>query len=102
MPLRTSSETTMSVPLNTEPQQQDQLEEVLLDYLKAVDAGSPPSPQELLARYPDLAGDLLEFFEDQQRLAPLVDPLKVPAADEVVGVGHVMRLGDYEVLGELG
>jgi len=92
----------MSVPLNTEPQQQDQLEEVLLDYLKAVDAGTAPNPKELLARYPHLAGDLLEFFEDQQRLAPLVDPLKVPAPDETAGVGYGMRMGDYEVLEELG
>ncbi len=48
------------------------LESVLLSYLEAVEAGTPPDPGELLARHPDLAPELGAFLADEERLAPVV------------------------------
>jgi WD40 repeat protein/tRNA A-37 threonylcarbamoyl transferase component Bud32 len=73
------------------------LDDILLAYLKAVEAGQTPDRAALLARHPHLADDLAAFFTDQDRLAPLVDPLRTgrPAAVPT-------SFGDYEVLEELG
>src|SRR3954447_13702154 len=50
------------------------LEEAVLAYLKAVDAGQPPDPREFLARYPGLTAELTAFLRDEERLRPLVAP----------------------------
>ena len=74
------------------------LEDVVLDYLRAVDAGRTPDHADYLARYPHLRADLEAFFADQRELAPLVTPLRrltpftAPAGS---------RFGDYEKLSEL-
>src|SRR4051812_20156153 len=55
---------------------EQRLEDAVLSYLKAVDAGHPPNPGEVIARHPDLAAELSIFFADQERLDPLVAPLR--------------------------
>ena len=44
------------------------LDQILAGYLKAVDAGQTPSPQELLAQYPQHRAELSDFFADQDNL----------------------------------
>lgn len=51
-----------------------QLEDVILAYLDAVDAGQPPAAGEVIARYPELAEELRAFFADQARLEPVLSP----------------------------
>jgi hypothetical protein len=51
------------------------LEEVLAAYLEAEDAGARPDREQLLPRYPRLAGELRLFFANQDRLAPLLGRL---------------------------
>src|SRR5262249_17839845 len=92
------------------------LDEVIGAYLQAVEAGTPPDRDQLLTRYPELAGALRTFFDNHDRLmrvgAPLRDasgptPGEMPTqargdrADEE-GAGTVCYLGEYELLEEIG
>src|SRR5437016_5881104 len=55
---------------------EDLLDEVLASYLDAVALGRPPRQEDLLARYPELAAELAEFFEDRQQFDALASPLR--------------------------
>jgi WD40 repeat protein/tRNA A-37 threonylcarbamoyl transferase component Bud32 len=99
-----------------EPCPQDQrLDEVVTAYLKAVEAGLPPDRQEWLARYPELAPELAEFFADHDHCDQWAAPLQAMrpaattarAADSLADVpattGLPLRcVGDYELLQEIG
>jgi hypothetical protein len=67
----------------TEPTQPDpraeRVDEVILAYLEAVDAGRPPDRADVLARHPDLAGELRSFFADHDRVHRLARPLRETA-----------------------
>jgi hypothetical protein len=101
--------------MSTDLSRDDRLQTVLLDYLKAVDAGQTPDQEELLRLHPDLADDLRAFFADQKQIEKVVDPLRTgpPAAaepetlppDEPAAAdpsrGKVRYFGDYELLQEI-
>ena len=57
------------------------LHEVLGAYFEAVEAGRAPGREELVARHPDLAADLDEFFAEQDRFHRLVEPLRREAPE---------------------
>src|SRR5262249_54921402 len=84
------------------------LDDIVLDYLKAADAGRAPSAEELLARYPDLADALRAFLEDERLLDPLCQPFKMPVAVEPTlpwmwpGNPGPTTFGQYEGLEQLG
>ena len=77
----------------TSSDERDQrLEEVLAEYLEAVDAGRAPTTADVVARYPELAGELSAFFADDARLQRLAPPR-----------GTLLKyFGDYELLEPLG
>ncbi len=77
---------------------QRQLDEVIAEYLEAVDAGRGPGPEEWLARFPDLAGPLASFFADQGQVRGLLAPLGTLAGPPV---GALRSFGDYELLEEV-
>ncbi len=52
------------------------LDEILADYLQAVDRGEPPDPQPWVARHPDLAPDLRQLFAEHDRMQHLAGPLR--------------------------
>jgi len=58
---------------------EEPIAEVLGRYLEAAEAGRAPSLAELLAQHPDLAGELTVFFDQQERFALLVAPLREAA-----------------------
>ena len=43
------------------------LDQIIADYIQAVEAGRVPDRSQLLANHPDLAVELRTFFEDQDR-----------------------------------
>jgi WD40 repeat protein/tRNA A-37 threonylcarbamoyl transferase component Bud32 len=99
------------------------LEDVLAAYLEALESGQCPSQQEWLARYPDLAVELADFFANQRRMASAAAELRpisnavepnAPAAAEAPTLapetsaattptpGTTVRyFGDYELLEEI-
>jgi WD40 repeat protein/tRNA A-37 threonylcarbamoyl transferase component Bud32 len=52
------------------------LDEILAAYLKTETAGQPAQRQALLAKYPQFAAELAEFFADFDRLEGLAKPLR--------------------------
>ncbi len=54
----------------------DRLGEVLGAYFVALEQGQAPSRQDLLVQHPDLAGELAEFFAQQDRLDQMVAPMR--------------------------
>jgi serine/threonine-protein kinase len=82
---------TLSTPDN-------ELEDVLLSYLTAVDAGRAPARQEFLDRHPQFGPELAAFFADQDRTAAELAPLRHAGP----AVPTNPSFGDYQLLEELG
>ena len=59
----------------------DRLNEILAEYLQAVDAGESPNEEKLLEQYPQFAGQLREFVADKRK----IDEIAKPDADEDAG-----------------
>jgi len=77
------------------------LDEVIALYLWSVQNGTATEQQEWLARYPDLAPELAEFFADRGRMERLAGPVRSALAGRAPGT-KVGYIGDYEILEELG
>ncbi|QEL16266.1 serine/threonine protein kinase [Limnoglobus roseus] len=88
---------------------QDRLQEILLAYVEAVEAGRPPDPQEFLAAHPEYAADLAEFVQGYHQIGGLVSVIRqaeepterwktIPAEPP----GELGQLGDYRLLREVG
>jgi serine/threonine-protein kinase len=86
---------------------QEALELIIAGYLEEVEAGRAPDRAAIMARRPDLAEDLVEFFADHDRLRRVAEPLRAVAqAARVDGLegdptpaGN--RIGDYELIEEI-
>ena len=85
------------------------LDEILGEYLEAVESGRAPNRQELLAAHPDLADQLEAFLADQDRFDALMAPLSSsgsrhpsgPASPSGSDVRPGQVLGNYELLDEI-
>jgi serine/threonine-protein kinase len=53
----------------------DELDEVILAYVEAIEAGQSPDRSAWLARYPQLADELNAFFADQDQFSSIVAPI---------------------------
>jgi serine/threonine-protein kinase len=111
------------------PISHDRLDDAVADYLVAADSGLPIDAAAIVARYPDVAYDLARFIADHERLREIARPLREalspggstsrpPSGDDVT-IAFVAsdsgsngssaqsgtmpdRIGDYEILRELG
>jgi serine/threonine-protein kinase len=76
----------------------ERLDQVIAAYLKAAEAGQAGSRDDWLARYPDLAGELTEFFAGQDQVDALAGPLREAAAATTTRAGDASA-GDTRVEG---
>ena len=56
----------------------DHLNEILAEYLQAVEAGEPPNEEKLLEEYPEFADELREFFADKRKIDEIAKPDEEP------------------------
>jgi WD40 repeat protein/serine/threonine protein kinase len=76
---------------------EQRLDEVVTAYLKEARAGRMVQPEAWLARYPELASDLAEFFADRAAVERLAEPLRSVAPAGLPSEA----VGDYELLEEI-
>src|SRR5262245_54342655 len=116
----------------TTPQAQDRLQEILLGYVEAAEAGAAPDPKTLLAAHPEFAKEIGEFLAGYHQLNRLATPLREneerrsasavirsalravgaekattaseteDAGDRATGGADLGQLGDYRLLREIG
>jgi len=84
------------------------LDQVIAEYLQAVEAGQVPNRQDLLERHPELAEPLCVFFADFDRVDLHAAPLRLAGdadgrlSSSGPGVLATIRyFGDYELLEEI-
>jgi serine/threonine protein kinase len=86
---------------------QERLEEVLLAYVEALQAGRAPDRRQLLEAHPELRSDLQAFFASHDAVERLAAPLRATRngaegrRPEPAG-GDIGQLGDFRLLREVG
>jgi serine/threonine protein kinase len=83
----------------------DALDEIVLEWVKRIEARAPVDRQAWLLRYPEHAAALSEFLGDHDRVDVLTRPLRILRATVAATPEHFdlpLRLGDYELLQEVG
>jgi serine/threonine protein kinase len=86
------------------PERERRLGEILAALVEARERGERPDRAAWLARYPEFAAELSEFFESAEQLdgvaAPLREAVTGRRPDELVGPSE--PLGDFEIVREVG
>jgi WD40 repeat protein len=88
-------------PDSTTPTRDDRLDDVILAYLKAIEAGETPDRRQILVRHPDMADDLIRFFANKDQLNPFNSTLLPPIPPEPSSETELRSFGDYEVYGKI-
>src|SRR5262245_53279411 len=85
------------------------LHDVVAEYLEAAETGRAPDRQQLLARHPEYAAELAEFFAAHDRLGALVPPHgpddatpPAPSHEGADAAALLGQLGDFRILREVG
>src|SRR5262249_53882097 len=73
------------------------LDEIIAAYLRAQEAGTAPSEDELLAQHPELAAELRQFLADRASIQRVAGARSEPPAPGP----YVRYFGDYELLEEI-
>src|SRR6516165_10383181 len=85
---------------STLSQPENELQDIILAYLTAVDTGQAPDRQVFLNRHPQCASELAAFFADQDQTATYIAPFR-----SVGPVGAALLqsrfFGDFELLEEI-
>jgi eukaryotic-like serine/threonine-protein kinase len=99
------------MPLSTATAEHDRdrdrrLDDVLAAYLDEVEAGSTPDRRAWLARYPDLAVELSDFFANHDHFGRIAAPLRpdilpYPTVETTPDCPRIGYFGDYELIREL-
>src|SRR5262249_22379861 len=57
-------------------EEQERLQEILLSYVEAAEAGAPPDRLAFVKAHPDFAAEIAEFLADYHKLNRMVTPLR--------------------------
>jgi tRNA A-37 threonylcarbamoyl transferase component Bud32 len=79
----------------------DPLDQIIGDYLQAIETGQAPSRDALLTAHPDYADALRAFFADYDQLDNKADALKLAQPAKAPIRPMVRYFGDYELLEEV-
>ena len=96
----------MSTPIEPTGSHHDPLDAVIAEYLQQVEAGVVPDREALLARHPELADRLRDFFADYDRVDRQAGELRLSnqphgttdGAEQAGELPRVRYFGDYELL----
>jgi WD40 repeat protein/tRNA A-37 threonylcarbamoyl transferase component Bud32 len=105
----------MGSPGGQSSERERRVDEAVAAYYEALEAGQPLSPDEFLARYPDLAEELTSFLDARAAFAGRAGPAPAPMPAHAVPtlapgeapaysgplLGTVRYFGDYELIEEL-
>src|SRR5262245_50696763 len=96
----------MTPGADTPDAREDRLAEILAGYLDRADASTADAPAMLVARHPEFANELTEFFATRVQLEAAVQPLRaaLKGADRPPRApgDETGRLGDFRLLREVG
>jgi hypothetical protein len=84
---------------------EERLNEVLLGYVEALEAGRAPDRREFLAAHPDLRGELTEFLAGHDEVERLAAPIRASAEESAADsppTSELGQLGDFRLLREVG
>lgn len=96
--------------------QETPADEIIADYLEAIERGETPDPQRIIADHPELEADLSSFFAGYERLHRCVvaEPAQAPhrgsnasierfsdRPDCLATQAQLRRFGDFELLNEI-
>src|SRR5262245_49006799 len=79
----------------------DRLCEAIVSFEAARDSGRNPDPKQWLAKYPEVARELAEYFANAQNLVSAAGPL-LPAASQPAGWPDVPDCQIHELIGQGG
>ena len=82
-------------------EQEDQLDELLAEYLQRQEAGESVDPESLIAAHPAFAEEMREFFADQQQMQGIASPIATPLISRRPVLDTIRYFGDYELLEEI-
>jgi serine/threonine protein kinase len=95
----------MTRDMSLGPDREERLNEALLGYVEARQAGREPDRGQLLATHPDLRGELEEFFashDEVERLAAVLREGSGRSVEPRSAAPGVGELGDFRLLREIG
>jgi serine/threonine protein kinase len=91
---------------------QERLQAILLTYVEAAEAGSPPEPSRFVAAHPEFAAEVADFLATYRQLNRLAEPLRdtedrlprsgAPAERRKDDAAELGQLGDFNLIREIG
>ncbi len=91
----------MTLDAELSQSQEERLQEVIAAYLRDIEAGRNPDQAEILARHPELAGELQSFFDGQDHIGRIAAPLR-QVVETPPDAGISGTLGDFRIIREVG
>jgi serine/threonine protein kinase len=77
------------------------IDEVIAEYISSEDAGTPVDREAIMAKHPELATELRQFFGDRDRFRKAARPLSMATSQSQDRVTKLRYFGDFELVEEI-